>query len=356
MYVVTGASGQTGRTTTLHLLNQGHEVRAVGRTAERLADLADRGAQVHEADPSDVEALAAAFADAEGIYAVIQPNYIPDHPDFGAFQDRIAASITDAVVISGATRVVGLSRWGAQHATGTGPVKGLHRFEVRLSSVPGVDTLWLRAGYFMENLLGHADDVRNHGRVIAPFPPDAAMPFISTEDVGAAAARALTEQTWSGMQVRELQGERDVTMADVTKAIGAALDLPGLTYEQCSIAAFEEGLRSAGVSEDVASMMGEVGEAVNSGHLRMVQPRSPRRPRKPLSSASLRTCSGRTTTRPLSTATVLAVTAGQLSRWSGYGWGPCSCVPQLSGFSGVWRGIGAGQAVAPSAKGRKCLV
>lgn len=268
MYIITGASGRTGRAAALRLLGQGHKVRAVGRSAGRLADLAGRGAEIHEAAQTDPEALTAAFEGAEAVYAVLQPNYLPDHPDFGAFQDEVAASLTAAVAASGTRRVVGLSSWGAQHAAGTGPVQGLHRFENRLSAVPGTEVKWLRAGYFMENLLEHVDSVRTLRRIVAPYRPDVPLPFVTAPDVGASAADLLTEP-WTGTQVRELPGERDVTMEEVTALIGTATGIPQLVYEQCDIATFREALRRAGVSDSVAEMMAEVPVAVNSGHLRM---------------------------------------------------------------------------------------
>ncbi|MGW2512355.1 hypothetical protein ACWC0A_23795 [Streptomyces scopuliridis] len=47
-------------------------------------------------------------------------------------------------------------------------------------------------------------------------------------------------------------------------------------YEQTSLADFHAGLRSKGVSVNVADMMAEVGEAVNSRYTRMRQPRTAR--------------------------------------------------------------------------------
>ncbi|MEV0281167.1 NAD(P)H-binding protein [Streptomyces sp. NPDC050610] len=296
MFVVTGASGRTGRAAAVHLLAHGHPVRAVGRSAQRLADLAERGAEVWEADQTDTAALTDAFRGAAGVYAVIQPNYIPDHPDFGAFQDRVTNSLAEAVTASGVTRVVGLSSWGAQHPEGTGPVRGLHRFEQRLSAVPGVDTLWLRAGYFMENLLDHVDAARTRRRISAPFDPDLPLPFVTTRDIGIRAAEELATGTWRGTEILELQGERDVSMrevvdlmakavsadgraADASTADGLAAAAPAvgdLAYEQTSIAAFRAELRGKGVSADVADMMAEVGEALNTRHTRMQQPRTAR--------------------------------------------------------------------------------
>jgi uncharacterized protein YbjT (DUF2867 family) len=276
MFVITGAGGRTGRAAAAHLLAHGHPVRAVGRSALRLADLAERGAEVWEADQTDTAALTDAFRGADGVYAVIQPNYLPEHPDFGAFQDQVTASLTKAVTASGVTRVVGLSSWGAQHAEGTGPVTGLHRFEQTLSAAPGVETLWLRAGYFMENLLDHIDTVRNLHRISAPFDPGLPLPFVATRDIGVRAAEELATGTWRGTQVLELQGERDVSMGEVTEVIAKAIGTADLAYEQISLAAFRAQLRRSGVSANVADMMTEVGHALNSRHTRMQQPRTAR--------------------------------------------------------------------------------
>lgn len=273
MYVITGASGRTGRAAASHLLEHGYHVRAVGRDPRNLAHLAEHGAQIHQADQSDPTAMATALRGADAAYLVIQPNYIPDHPDFAAFQDQAAAALTDAVTRSGVPRVVALSSWGAQHPSGTGPVAGLHRFENRLSTVPGADITWLRAGYYMENLLDHLDSVRTHRRIIAPFDPGVPLPLVTTTDVGIAAAEELARPQ-TGTRIRELQGERDVTMHEVAQAITTAIGAP-VTYERRTVEAFHEQLREAGVSDNVAAMMTEVPRAVNTGHLRMTQPRTP---------------------------------------------------------------------------------
>ncbi|QLH21030.1 NAD(P)H-binding protein [Streptomyces sp. Rer75] len=276
MFVVTGASGRTGRAAAAHLLAHGHPVRAVGRSARRLADLAERGAEVWEAEQTDAAALADAFHGAEGVYAVIQPNYIPDHPDFAAFQDAVAASLTRAITVSGVTRVVGLSSWGAQHAEGTGPVAGLHRFEQLLSATPGVDILWLRAGYFMENLLDHADAAREHRRISGPLAPDLPLPFVTTRDIGTRAAEELVTGAFSGTEVLELQGERDVSMREATEVIANAVGADDLVYEQLDLETFRAELRRNGVSLNVERMMAEVGTSLNSQHTRMRQPRTAR--------------------------------------------------------------------------------
>ncbi|MEU6132270.1 NmrA family NAD(P)-binding protein [Saccharopolyspora sp. NPDC047091] len=272
--MITGAGGRTGRAAASHLLAHGHAVRVVGRDPSRLADLTGRGAEPRRADQSDPAAMAAALHGAEAAYLVLQPNYLPDHPDFAAFQDRAAAALAEAVAESGVPRVVALSSWGAQHASGTGPVAGLHRFEERLSAVPGVHLTFLRAGYYLENFLDHVDSVRTHRTITAPFDPDVPLPMITTSDVGVAAAEELLRPRPGTPIVRELHGARDVTMHEVARAIATAIGHP-VTYERCTTQAFDERLRSAGVSDSVRAMMTEVPHAVNTGHLRAVQRRTP---------------------------------------------------------------------------------
>ena len=50
MLVVLGASGHTGQVVARNLLSRGQKVRVVGRSADRLRDLAAKGAEVFVAD------------------------------------------------------------------------------------------------------------------------------------------------------------------------------------------------------------------------------------------------------------------------------------------------------------------
>ncbi|GAA4679542.1 NmrA family NAD(P)-binding protein [Streptomyces youssoufiensis] len=276
MYVVTGATGRTGSAVVDELVRAGHGVRALGRSARGLAPATVAGAEPVVAEPTDARALAAACHGAEGVYVMVQPNYIPDSPDFAAHQHRIVEAMTVALAAAGVRRVVTLSSWGADQEAGTGPVAGLHRLERRTNTLDAAVT-HLRAGYFMENLLGQVESIRRDGRVAAPFTPDLPMPFIAAEDVGRAAARHLVGPTPArpgAPEVVELHGERDLSMAEVTAVIGRLADLPGLRYVQQSIERFVADQRAAGASANVAGLMAEVARSINSGHIAARQPRS----------------------------------------------------------------------------------
>ncbi|MFH8348162.1 hypothetical protein [Streptomyces sp. NPDC018045] len=67
-----------------------------------------------------------------------------------------------------------------------------------------------------------------------------------------------------------------MSMREAVGVIANAVGADDFTYERTSLADFPAALRSKGVSVNVADMMAEVGEAVNSRHMRMEQPRTAR--------------------------------------------------------------------------------
>ena len=77
MYVVLGASGNTGHVVASNLLARGKKVRAVGRNAAHLQPLTAKGAEAFIADVTDANSLAKAFQQAESVYVMIPPNTEP---------------------------------------------------------------------------------------------------------------------------------------------------------------------------------------------------------------------------------------------------------------------------------------
>src|SRR5215831_5572055 len=217
MYVVTGATGNTGRVVASQLLDQGKKVRVIGRSKERLQPLVDRGAEALVADLSDQAVLTKAFTGSEGVYAMIPPNATSQ--DFRSEQRRIAKAIAGALESARVKHAVALSSIGADKEAGTGPVAGLHEFEATLNLVAGLNVVHLRAGYFMENTLGQAAAIHAMGSTVGPLRGDLKLPLIATADIGSAAAELLATLDFSGKQTRELLGQHDLSMDDVTAII-----------------------------------------------------------------------------------------------------------------------------------------
>src|SRR5258708_429276 len=133
MYVVLGASGNTGHVVVEHLLNSGKKVRVLGRNADHLQFLAAKGAEIFVADATDAQSLTKAFHQAESAYVLIPPN--PTSNDPLAFSERVSDAIAASLKNTGVKNVVALSSIGADKANGTGPVIGLHNLEQKLNQL-----------------------------------------------------------------------------------------------------------------------------------------------------------------------------------------------------------------------------
>src|SRR5438094_5465506 len=73
MYVIVGASGNTGSIIADSLLSKGKKVRVVGRDAGRLQRFVRQGAEAFTGDVSDAAALTKAFTGARAAYLLLPP-------------------------------------------------------------------------------------------------------------------------------------------------------------------------------------------------------------------------------------------------------------------------------------------
>src|SRR5580658_7048655 len=161
MYVILGASGNTGSIIADFLLSKGVKVRVVGRDMGRLQRFARKGAEAFPADMTDAAALTKAFT-------------------------------------------------GARVPQGTGPVTGLHSSEEKLNAISDLNVLHLRAAYFMENNLAAIDMIRGMGLFGHALLPDLKLPMIATRDVGDYAAQRLLDLDFSGKEARSAWRARSV--------------------------------------------------------------------------------------------------------------------------------------------------
>jgi uncharacterized protein YbjT (DUF2867 family) len=273
VYVITGATGNTGGVVAERLLAEGKKVRVVGRDPKRLERFTQDGAEAFIADTTDAGALTEAFAGAKAVYAMIPPNNAS--PDVRAYQDSVSDALRAAIEKAGIKYAVVLSSVGAGKSYGTGPVAGLHVLEKTLAGTPGLNALFLRAGYFMENLLPQAGVIKSVGSVAGPLKEDLPLPMIATRDIGAVAAESLLKLDFVGMSTHELQGPRDVTYAEVAKIVGAAIGKTGLAYNHVPAEQLKPVLMQTGMSSNMADLLLEMADALNSGHMKMLEVRSP---------------------------------------------------------------------------------
>lgn len=274
MYVITGATGHTGSIAARTLLSRGKKVRAIGRSAERLQSLASAGAEPFVADVTDAKRLTEAFRGAQAVYAMIPPNITSN--DARGYQEQVSDAISSAIANAKVPMVVLLSSIGADKPDKTGPVVGLHNFEQKLNRIDGINVLHVRAGYFMENTLAQANAIKAVGKGAGPLRPDLKVPMIATQDIGTAVAEFLLNPKFQGKQTHELLGQRDLNYTEATAIIGKAIGKPNLEYVQLPDEQVRPALIQFGMSQNLADLILEMAHALNSGHMRALEPRSPK--------------------------------------------------------------------------------
>jgi uncharacterized protein YbjT (DUF2867 family) len=268
-YVILGASGNTGSVVADFLLAKGEKVRVVGRDAGRLQRFMDKGAEAFTAELSDAAALTKAFSGTRAAYLLLPPVKSRES------QARESDAIAKAVKESGLRYAVNLSSYGAQVPENTGPLVGLHALEEKLNAIGGLNVLHIRAGYFMENNLAAIGMIQGMGVVGNALIPDLKLPMTATRDAGDYAAQRLLHLDFSGKVTRELLGERDLSMTEVTAVIGRAIGNPDLSYQQFSYDQVQQALTDLGVPPKGAALYVEMYKAINAQVIVALEPRSP---------------------------------------------------------------------------------
>lgn len=262
MYVIAGATGHTGTVVANTLLAQHLPVRVIVRTAEKGDAWKKKGAEVAVADLTDTAALKSALVGATGAFFLIPPNFAAT--DLVANARKHLTALKSALEGSSVKHVVFLSSVGAQQPSGTGPVVTLNVAERELGSL-AIPFTFLRAGYFMENLLANLHPMKEQGVLPALSSADLPVNMIATADIGAEAASLLRAGAFAP-RVVELAGPKDRTFNQAAAVFAAALGKPVkavVVPPEARVGA----LTAAGLPPVWAQAYVDMGHALDSGHM-----------------------------------------------------------------------------------------
>jgi uncharacterized protein YbjT (DUF2867 family) len=110
-YVITGGAGNISKPMAEKLLAVGHEVVVIGRNAENLKSLTDKGAKAAIGSVEDVAFLTETFKGADAVYTMVPPTF--GAADWKAHIAQIGKNYADAIKAAGVKYVVNLSSIGA---------------------------------------------------------------------------------------------------------------------------------------------------------------------------------------------------------------------------------------------------
>ncbi|MFD9614444.1 SDR family oxidoreductase [Streptomyces sp. NPDC059083] len=207
MIVVTGATGNVGRTLVELLAAAGEDVTAVSR---RPAEGLPAGVAHRRGDLADVDSLTSLFDGAEAVYLLVA----------GLGEELRPREIVAAAVACGVRRIVLQSSQVVGTRTGSASHEILRAFETAVRE-SGVAWTVLRPGGFASNAFLWADPVRSARTVAAPF-ADVALPVVDPADIAEVAAAALRDPAHAG-RTYVLTGPVAVSPRDQVGALADAL-------------------------------------------------------------------------------------------------------------------------------------
>ena len=213
MIVVTGATGNVGRSLVRSLAASGRQVAATSRSI--VATDVPQGVRHRPADLTDPETLRPAF---EGADALFLQN---GGPSAHLLDPHAILGVAKA---AGITRVVLLSSQGAATRPESASHGGTARAIEDAVKRSALDWTILRPGGFDSNAYAWAESVRTRRVVAAPF-ADIGLPLIDPSDIAEAGAVTLCEDGHAG-RTYELTGPALVTPRQAARALGAALGEP----------------------------------------------------------------------------------------------------------------------------------
>src|SRR6201994_1066174 len=262
MFTVMGITGNVGGAVAENLLAVGKTVRGVVRNPQKASFWVDQGVELVQSAYDDAAGLTKAFAGAEGVFAMIPPDFAPAPglPD----QKRTIAAVRQALEQAKPGKAVFLSSIGSEQPSGLGLITSTHLMEQATRTLP-IPVAYLRAGSFMENWLGALDHARATGEM--PFfyaPLERKFPLVATRDIGLAGAKVLQEG-WTGERVLEVDGpEGGTDLHEVAAAFGRAVkrEVKAVLFPE---GAWQGVLTAMGMPADRTGLYIEMVKSFNSG-------------------------------------------------------------------------------------------
>lgn len=265
MYVIAGVTGNTGSVVAQTLLDAGHPVRVIVRSADKGTIWKDKGAEVAIADLFDKDAVRTALTGATAAYLLLPPEL--GREDFLSSRRDLAETLVQAVEESNIAHTVFLSSVAAQHDDKTGPIRTLAYLERLLEKSPAVTTA-LRPGYFLDNW-GAVLPVVQNDSILPSFlhPLDRSIDMVATGDIGKTAADLLLAPApQDNHRVVELKGKAQYAPQDIAASLSRVLE-----REITPVAVPSENwagiLQNAGMASSVIDLFVEMYDGINNGFI-----------------------------------------------------------------------------------------
>jgi NAD(P)H dehydrogenase (quinone) len=254
LFLVTGASGNTGAHTVRLLREKGLRVRAFVHTLdERAARLSEQGAEVVQGDLLDFHSVSAATVGVTAAYF----NY-PIGPGLIEATVNFAQAATEA----GVHAAVNMSQISARREAKSNAARQ-HWIAERLLDRTAMVTAHLRPTFFMEWLTKFWVRRNDQGIYRLPF-ADAHHAPIAAADQAKVIAAILQNPDPHDRQIYPLFGAEELNHYDIAVKVQGTLGIP-VRYEPIDIPTFAAGLTEASASAHLVQHLSNVAQDYRDG-------------------------------------------------------------------------------------------
>lgn len=255
-YAVTGASGQLGHLAVQELLARdmpATDIVAVARTPSKIADLAEQGVRVREADYARPQTLAGALTGVDRLLLI-------SSSDAGS---RVAhhINVIAAATASGVSRIVYTSMLNADATTN--PLAGDHQDSERALREAGVPFTLLRNGWYTENYTGQLGQYLQRGEILGATGAGR-ISAAPRQDYAVAAAVALL-QDQVGNRSYELGGPA-FDLSELAQVISEVTGT-SVAYHDLPVEEYAAALQAAGLDAGSAQFVAALEASIANGDL-----------------------------------------------------------------------------------------
>uniref|UniRef100_A6VR69 NmrA family protein n=1 Tax=Marinomonas sp. (strain MWYL1) TaxID=400668 RepID=A6VR69_MARMS len=255
MILVTGASGQLGRLVIASLLEKtaASNIIAAVRNPEKVADLAEKGVQVRQADYTDQDSLVAAM---QGVEKVLLISSSEVGQRTAQHSNVIHAAKQAGVSLLAYTSILNADKSPLILAKE-------HVETENLLAESGVPYVLLRNGWYSENYTMGVAGALEHG--VVGCAEDGKLSTAARADYAAAAAAVLVKDGQAG-KVYELAGDNAFTLSVYAAAI-SKVSGKTVAYQNVPEAEFTKILVGAGLPEGFAAILADSEVGASQGAL-----------------------------------------------------------------------------------------
>ena len=263
--VISGSTGNIGQQLISMLDLKAHEYVLITRDQSKLANLRGSGAKLAEGSLFDEAFLTQTLARADVYFFLPPPNFqsenmIEEYRELAEISKKAAKAAK-------VKRIVHLSTLGGHlDSKEIGLIRGQSLAEDVIRE-GAENVLHLRCGFFLENLFGSLQTIKDQGALYFPVSGSATYEFVTTADIAKNVNDLLHSITWSGHEVIELHGSETISFDELARQIGEGLDRE-VQHVAVLREAAVEAFTSMGMSQSYANGLADLIDSIGTGLLR----------------------------------------------------------------------------------------